>query len=326
MSPVSTSDSPDHGRVLVADIGGTNLRYGFSLDGRIDGTGTLLGKDYPNFDDAMAAVMERAEAGSRPRAAILAVACPAEPEEIIFTNRAWRFHKEELRRRFDFDRLIVVNDFAAVALALPYLGEADIQPFGRGQAEPGAAMVALGPGSGLGVAGLVPAGNGWQPVSGEGGHLTLAAQNAAEDQIISALRRRFGHVSAERVLSGPGLTALYGAIREIRGLEPLDLAPADVVARASIEAAASDCLVHFAEFLGTVAADLALAFGARGGVFIAGGVVPNIGGRFPAARFRARFEYKGRFSSYCAAIPTSLIIRANPALLGLSRSAASLIG
>ncbi|MCR9177258.1 MAG: glucokinase [Alphaproteobacteria bacterium] len=318
MAPTDGFDGP----VLIADIGGTNIRFAVLVPGETLGTiGALRGDDFETFEDLVEEMWHGTPPDGRARAAMLAVACPPEPEEIRFTNRDWRFSKSALQARFGLEKLVVVNDFAAVALALPHLTDADTSRLGGGgTAQDGAAMAVLGPGTGLGVAGLLPHGQRWVVVAGEGGHTTLAAQTPEEGEILAGLARRHGHVSAERALSGPGLAALHDVIREIGGLPPRPLTAADLVeiATRDEDPAALQVIGHFADFLGTVASDTALTFGATGGVFLAGGVLPRIGALFPAARFRARFETKGRFSDYCAQIPTRLITHPNVALVGLA--------
>jgi len=311
--------------VLVADVGGTNVRFALARNGHYDLARTLRADDFDSFDEVMAELWEPTDPTDPPMAVILAVACPPEPEELCFTNRAWRFTKSEIRRRYGLDALIVMNDFAAIAHALPHLSEQDTQAIGGGEQVDFAAMAVVGAGTGLGVAGLTASGGDWMPVSGEGGHVTLATRNDREAAVVAALTRRYGHVSAERVLSGPGLSALHDAILEIDGYPPRPLVAADIVDLAGRDASATETLDLFADFLGTVGSDVALTFGARGGLFIGGGVVPRMAGKFPAARFRARFEDKGRFSGYCANIRTRLITHSQPALLGLARAAPALV-
>ena len=184
----------------------------------------------------------------------------------------------------------------------------------------GAPLAVLGPGSGLGVSGLLPRpGGGWLPLSGEGGHVTLAAADDRESEVLARLRRRFGPVSAERALSGPGLVNLYRALCELAGREPAPLSPAEV-SDAGLAGGCPHCreaLELFAAFLGTVAGDLALTLGARGGVFIAGGIAPRLGDFLEGSAFRRRFEDKGPQRVYLEAIPTDLVIHPRPAFPGL---------
>jgi glucokinase len=177
------------------------------------------------------------------------------------------------------------------------------------------------------VSGLVPDGaDGWRVIVGEGGHATLPAINAREASLVAVLRERFGHVSAERALSGPGLVNLYEAVCALDGEAPATLEPAQVMERAFADDGAArdpqcaEAVTSFASLLGNVAGNLALTLGARGGVFIGGGVVPRLGERFAQLPFRERFEDKGRFRAYLEAIPTWVITAKSPALLGAARA------
>lgn len=236
------------------------------------------------------------------------------------TNKAWSFSIEELKRSLGLASLTVVNDFAATARAIPDLPEKDRFAIGAVSGEARGAIGVIGPGTGLGVSALVPNGSDWVLVAGEGGHTTLAASTEEEFAIVQLLRRRWNHVSAERVLSGAGLVNLYEALCAIDGIEPLMLSPADVTKRA-MDKSDEICVrafARFCEFLGSVAGDLALTVGALGGVYIAGGILLRFKEAFAASAFRQRFESKGRFASMLARIPTYLILEESPALLGLA--------
>jgi glucokinase len=234
------------------------------------------------------------------------------------TNHAWAFSIEALRLALGLERLVFINDFTALALALPRLGGTDLEQIGGGTPQPGAPLALLGAGTGLGVSGLIPCGAGWQPLAGEGGHVSLAAGNAREAAIIAVLAARFGHVSAERALSGPGIAALHDAIRQLEGAPPCPLDSREIGARALVGSCpyCSEALEVFCALLGSVAADLAFTLGARGGVYVGGGIVPALGGFFERSGFRARFEAKGRFSAYLAGIPTYVIRAPYAALSG----------
>jgi glucokinase len=300
---------------LIADIGGTWARFALSpgesaLDRQID----LAVADHPDFESALAEYLDRS--GARPDALAIAVAGPVAGNRADLTNAAWSIEAAAIGRRFGIAGVCLVNDFEAVAHALPLLGRDDCEAIGNGVAVAGAPMVALGPGTGLGVAALVPVRTGAVAIAGEGGHVTLPARTGAEAEIIAALRTRFGHVSAERALSGQGLRDLYRALAGTLEEPP---PAAEIAARAEAgDAVAHSTLVHFAGFLGSVAADMALAFGARGGVYLAGGVLHRLGPVFDRGLFRARFADKGRFSGYMAGIPTWLIRREDAGLLGLT--------
>ncbi len=205
---------------LIADIGGTNVRFALvDEDSKIAAVHRMQVADYPSLVDACTVYLEGAGAeGMRPRHGAFAVASPVLGDQIRMTNHRWTFSIEETRRQLGFDTLDVVNDFAAVALAIPFLTRADVQRIGGGEPDPHAPMAVLGAGTGLGMAGVIrPRGGGFIPLTGEGGHVTMPAFDDREEAVLRLLRRRFerGHVSAERVLSGPGLVNLYQAIAEI---------------------------------------------------------------------------------------------------------------
>ena len=235
------------------------------------------------------------------------------------TNHPWSFSVAELQRVLGVGRLRVRNDFEAMAAALPTLGDAGRRQVGGGSPQAGAALAVLGPGTGLGVGGLAAAvGGRYAPIAGEGGHVTLAATTPREAAVLAWLGVRFGHASAERALSGPGLVNLHAALCAIDGQPALTLQPADVVrgALGGRDPVCHEALQLFAAFLGNVAGNLALTLGARGGVYVGGGIVPQLGAAFDASPFRARFEAKGRFRGYLEQVPTWVITAPTPALQG----------
>ncbi len=303
---------------LVGDIGATNARFAL-----VNGRGVLShGADLLCAShDTIAEAIETYLAGIESAAiasAILAVATTPGFDRVAFTNNAWAFSIRELRQRLAVEDLQVINDFHANALALPHLGASDVQKIGGGEVVPGAPMGVVGPGSGLGVGSAISAGSTYHAVPGEGGHVTMAPADAHESAVLDVLRQRFGHVSAERVLSGPGLVNLYRALCEVDGKAPADLSAEQITEAGAAGTCgyASEAVAMFSAMLGTVAADLALTIGARGGIYIAGGIVPKLGEAFARSRFRSRFEDKGRFSGWLAEVPTFVITRRHAALLG----------
>jgi glucokinase len=305
---------------LIGDIGGTHARFALTAgDGMVESIAVLTCDDFPDLFSAIEAYLQQTRPHTAPTHGALAVACPVSGDSVTMTNRDWSFSTDALRRRLGFDTLSIVNDFLAVAAAVPELREDDRLQVGGGTAAANAPITMLGPGTGLGVAALVPHSRGWIPLATEGGHVTLAAANDYEADILAGLRRRFGHVSAERALSGPGLVNLYEAIADINGRKPARLSPEEVTEHglARVDSSCVEAVDLFCDFLGTVASDLALSLGARGGVYIAGGIVPALGDAFIRSGFRSRFEEKGRFSDYLAAVPTLVIVSPHPALLGL---------
>ena len=305
---------------LMADIGATNTRCAL-LDekGREVAPEVFDNADFTGVEGVLAVYLDHRRTTDRPKRAALAVAAPILGDEVQMINIAWRFSQTELKAKLDFQRLQVVNDFTAVAWGLAQLGPADTEKIGGGESVPRCTLATLGPGSGLGVSALVPTTDGWAVMTGEGGHVTMPAATREEQDVIGLLRERFaGHCSAERVLSGPGLVNLYVALAELAGRGQPTVTPADVTNLAKQgEPTARKTLGMFFAMLGTVAADLAVTAGARGGVFIAGGIVPRLLEPLRKSEFRARFEAKGRYRDYVAAIPTYVITTPLPAFRGL---------
>ena len=304
---------------LVADIGATNARLGLvSPNGAVLYTRTLAVADHPTIADAIAIYLGERGALPMPHQGALAIASAITGDRVAMTNHPWSFSISALKSQLDFHRLEVINDFTALALALPHLAPEDRRPAGGGASVAGAPLGVLGPGSGLGVSGLIAAGKGWIALTGEGGHATMAPATDRESAVLDHMRRHFDHVSAERVLSGPGLVNLYNT------LTVLDAVPSRGYTTAQItdpEIGAADPLCAeatslFCAMLGTMAGNLALTLGARGGIYIGGGIVPRLGQRFAESPFRARFEAKGRFSEYLAGIPTWVVTHPLPAFLG----------
>lgn len=308
-----TTHTPAPWPRLVADIGGTNARLGWVAS---DGAAVAHVESYPCAGYAGPAdVAEhylREHRLTRPAAAAMGIATPVLGDSVSMTNLAWTFSIRDLQRSLGVERLQVLNDFAALALGLPAATAAELRQIGVGSPAEGAALALIGPGTGLGVSGLLRTPDGVVPIVGEGGHVSLSAADVEDERVIAVLRRRFGHVSAERVLSGAGLANLHQALSELRGqpAQALDAASIAERARAGNDPMCSEALERFLAFLGSVAGNLALTLGARGGVFIAGGIVPRLGQAIDASAFRERFEAKGRFQDYLAAVPTWLVLDA----------------
>jgi glucokinase len=306
---------------LIGDIGGTNARFAIAKAGTYDQLRHVAVDQYPSLQDALSDYLKALPASERSHlAGVLDVAGPVLGDSITLTNKAWSFSVNELKRGLGLASLVVVNDFAATARAIPYLPRKDIFTLGPDLPKANGNIAVIGPGTGLGMSALIPNGNEWILVAGEGGHATLAASTPEEFAIVERLRKRWSHVSEERVLSGAGLVNLYEALCEIDGKEPRMLSPADVT-RHAIDNTDKSCVRAFAlfcGFLGSVAGDLALTVSALGGVYIAGGILPRFKEAFAASAFRARFESKGRFSSMLAKMPTHLILEESPALIGLA--------
>jgi len=255
------------------------------------------------------------------RRGVFAVAAPISGDKVKLTNLAWAFSTQSLRQELHLDHLDIINDFTAIAWAVPRLGADEHIQVGGGVAKLDAPIAIIGPGSGLGVAALIPVHGGWKVLPTEAGHVTLAAMTFEEDRVLAVLRRRFGHVSAERVLSGPGLVHLYDAILELDGHVAGNLSAKEVSARGAKapHSHAGQAVEMFCQFLGTTASNAALNYDARGGVYLAGGIIGKLGVSFKASSFRARFESKGRFSDYLAQIPTFVVTHPFPAFAGLTK-------
>jgi glucokinase len=315
---------------LLADIGGTNARFALETGpGTIAAIEVLPCAAYATLADALRAylALPAVAAAGAVRHAAIAIANPIVGDVVRMTNHHWAFSIEALRLECGFAELAVVNDFYALAMALPHLANAEKRQVGGGAPVAGTPIGLLGAGTGLGVSGLVPAENlpagakpGWTALRSEGGHVTFAPANETEVAILQFAWREFGHVSAERFLSGAGLELIYRALAHHRGVaaEALD---APEITRRGLAGACALCdevIEVFCGMLGTIAGNLAVTLGAQGGVYIGGGIVPRLGERFAASCFRARFEQKGRFVGYLAQVPTYVITAEYPAFVGVS--------
>lgn len=304
---------------LLADVGGTNARFALETAPRVfDAVQVLPCCDYPGLGDAIEAYLASAAvlaaAVTPVRHAAVAIANPVDGDEIRMTNHTWSFSIAALRAQLDLATLLVVNDFTALAMALPWLGAGQRVQVGGGEELPGRTIGLVGAGTGLGVSGIIPAAGRWIALASEGGHASFGPGDGIEDGLLQRLRREYGHVSAERLLSGSGLELIYSAMA---GASP---GAAAITARAQggSDAAAMRAVDCFCGILGSVAANVALTLGATGGMYIGGGIVPRFGALFAQSPFRARFEGKGRLSAYVKRIPTYLITEKYPAFLGVS--------
>lgn len=311
-------------RVVLADVGGTNVRFAVLTGGVLGPIAHRAVGDHAHFADALAAFLSHQTDRAGIGRVILGVAGVVEGGRCALTNNAWVVDAAELCARFGFSHVRLVNDFEALAWSLPYLARGDIRQIGGGQPMLKAPMVVLGPGTGLGVAAYVPGETGAFVLHSEGGHATVPSGSSREDAIIEDLRRQYGHVSAERVLSGHGLEALYRAIASIDART----VPARHAAEITDAALNGDCAASraavdtFCAILGDVAGNFALGFGAQGGVFLAGGIVVHLRDHLPQSRFRERFDAKGRMRGYVEAIPAYVILCEDPTFIGLRALAA----
>ena len=313
---------------LIADIGGTNARFALvDPAGQVqaDTIEVLACADHPTLVDAtehyLGQVGTRTDT-PRPAEAVIDVATFVDSDRIKLTNHVWSFSIADVCRQLGLRRLQCVNDFAALALALPNLPDHELRQLGGGQAVPRTALGLIGSGTGLGVSGLIPTANGWAPVQGEGGHVTYGPLGERERQVLDVLGRRLEHVSAERLLAGMGFTNLYAALRELDGDRREALSDPAEISRRGLAGECPLCeevLDLFCAILGTVAGNLVLTLGARGGLYIGGGIVPRLVDVLERSRFRQRFEAHGRFRKYLEPVPVYIIISKFPALTGLAQ-------
>lgn len=311
-------------RRLVSDIGGTNARFALvGDDGLPAHEKTLKTKDFSGVVEAARAYLD----GEPVESVVLVVAGPVEQDRIALTNCPWAFSLNETKRALGIDRLIAINDFVAQALAVPKLGPDDRRKLGGGQAIQDRAIAVLGPGTGLGVAGLLVVDGIYRPIPSEGGHVAFAPKDDVEADVLALLRKRFGHVSNERLLSGPGLVNFANALAERSGVDLSLTAPAEVLTRAEHQSCSVciEAIQRFCSLLGAAAGDLALAYGARGGVYLTGGMISHLGAWFDAERVIHAFLEKGRFRDYLSAIPLFRVLRTDTGLIGAAAASAQLV-
>jgi glucokinase len=305
---------------LLADIGATHARFALeSAPGVLRNVAVLLCDDYPGIVPLLNAYLEQT-GGVRISHAAFALANPISGDFIRMTNRDWQFSTDEVRRALGLTTLLIVNDFTALAMALPGFKPDDLLQIGGGTPQPHAVAGVLGPGTGLGVSGVIPTVDGFVTLGSEGGHVNFAPADEREFAILQYAWREWQHVSNERLISGPGMEIIYRALAQRNGVQAPARNAADIVSSAleQNDPLCLEVLECFAGMLGGAAANLAVTLGAFGGIFIGGGIVPRVAQWFATSPFRPRFEAKGRFSSYLAQIPTYVIMTPNPALYGVA--------
>ena len=298
--------------VLIADIGGTTSRFALvGADGRPDRVLAMADDEVQSLEAAIARYLERMEA--TPCAAVLGVAGPVEGDAITLTNRNWCFRLTDIARRFGFASVRALNDFEAVAWSLSCIGADDLRPLGTERGGLPGAKVVFGPGTGLGVAALIPSGAGWAVAASEGGHASFGPGSDEEEPVFARLRAAHGFVSAETVISGPGLERLHRAVHP--GAGPTS-ARAILAGAARRDPDAAATLALFVRLMGRYAGDVALTFKALGGVYLAGGVAQRIGPLIDPKIFRAAFENHPPYDHLLRATPTALITAPEPGLRG----------
>lgn len=308
---------------LVGDVGGTNARFALvDSEHRVRNLHVYTAASYGSLSDVIADYLQRTMGKRHPPRAVIAVAGPVMDGEITFTNLDWTVTEGDLLATFEFEAVKLLNDFAAQALACPRLDPDDLRPLG---ATPGGGardcpLVVMGAGTGFGVAGLARGTLGDLAIATEGGHAGFTPTDEVELEIWRRMHAKYGRVSIERLLSGHGLYDLYRILCELNQAEPsCPDEKAVMEAGNNGDPAAGVALDRFCAILGSVAGDLALCFGARGGAYISGGIAPRMADRLAASDFRARFEDKGRLSDYVRDIPTALVLHPYPAIIGAAR-------
>jgi len=305
---------------ILGDIGGTHSRFAVLFDGEIIHHAQFDNQDQASLAHVLRKYLQTLPADRLPQNMLLAVAGPVKPDQSVhLTNLGWDISAAQLGEEIGLARVHLVNDFTALAMSMPYLQPEALTQIGDGAPHRWRAHGDPGAGDGPGVSGLIPKQNGWAAIVGEGGHVTLPAMNACEAQILEGLRRGGKHVSAERVISGPGLRLLYEYMAHEAG-QTRKAPPSEQITNLAIQGEdpiAVEALGHFFRFLGTVAGDLALTLGAQGGVYLAGGILPQIAEPLRQSDFRARFIDKGRYDAYLKVIPTYVILDKLAAFRGL---------
>lgn len=307
---------------LVGDIGGTNCRYALVRAApSIEDPVSYTNADFANFLDTIETYLARRTPRQRVDWAVIAVAGPIVDNAVSMTNRPWRVDGNEIAQRFGMRGATIVNDFSALAASTPHIEAAHLERIGGGEtvAIDGVATTAIvGPGTGLGVGGLVRGPRGAIVLSTEGGHATFAPSDDIEREIVRVLLERFEHISNERLICGDGLRNIHWALSRIAGVEPEVLKAAEVSRRALAreDKLATEALEVFSRALGAFAGNVVLTMGARGGVYLAGGMLPAIETTFDRDAFRARFESKGRFRAYMERVPAWMMIDPFAALIG----------
>ncbi len=305
---------------LLADIGATHARFALeSAPGVFRSVTVLKCDDFSGILPMLRSYISE-HTDVRLNHAAFALANPISGDMIRMTNRDWEFSTDEVRRELGLSTLLIVNDFTALAMSLPRLTGDDLMQVGGGTAIANAVIGVLGPGTGLGVSGLIPTADGFVTLGSEGGHANFGPADEREFHILQYAWKLWPHVSYERLISGPGLEVIHRALAQRNGVDAPDRSAQEILELGlnGGEPLCLEVLEVFCGILGGIAANVAVTLGAVGGIFIGGGIVPRMGDWFATSPFRARFEAKGRFSSYLAAIPTSVIVTPNPAFYGVA--------
>ncbi len=306
--------------VLVADIGGTNARFGIAAAERdqiiVRDVQNFRAEDFESVRDAADAYLESVK--DKPGVACFAVAAPADQDEIVFTNSHWRFRREEIQTSLFLRQFKVVNDFYALAAGVSHLPDDAFAPVKSGESDPSAPVLVIGPGTGLGQALIVPGPSGPIIVSTEGGHVAFAPRTEEEIEVMKFVAREHPRVSVERLLSGRGLVNIHRALCAVSNTQRISLRADEITAAAIAKEypIAVKAVDMFCEILGRVVGDAVLSTGARGGVILGGGILPKIRDIFIKSKFVDRFLDKGRMKNYVDQVPVKLILKDGAALFG----------
>ena len=305
---------------VVADIGGTHARFGtVDNSGQLSNANVLTCDQFSGLQEAYKFYIENHKI--QPKRLAAAVACPVEHDQITLTNNQWGFSKSQLLADLCLEEALIINDFTAQSLAVVSLSPSSFETLNTGIPNLQEPIFVIGPGTGLGVGGLVLDADGeWTPLSTEGGHVTLAAQTEDEWDVLRILKSRFSHISAERVISGPGLLLLYQTLCTLHAKQPIADSTATMIAAVDQDPMIYRALEMFAGFFGGVASDGCLTLGSTQGVYIAGGVIPKLGPLFRRDLFMQRFLAKGRFNNYLSRVPVKLLLDSQGGLSGLARA------
>ncbi|MEM7569501.1 MAG: glucokinase [Pseudomonadota bacterium] len=312
--------------MLVADIGGTNARFALAEThaGRVALTNqrTLATEDFETPGEAVAAYLQTV--GAKPRHACFAVAAPVDGDDIAFTNNPWRFNRADLQSDMGFEAFAVVNDFAALAAGIAVVPDDFFETIRPGTPAPGAPKLVIGPGTGLGQALLVPCGQSDQVIPTQGGHVSFAPRSPLEIEVMQFIAKEHAHVSVERLVCGNGLVNIYRALCHIKGVQPASFGANDITeaVRTGEHTIAAETVLFFCNVFGAVVGDAALASGTRGGIYLAGGILPKIKDIFLSSDFVENVLSKDPMRAYLEPIPISLIVKDGTALYGAARSLA----
>lgn len=312
---------PDSEVYIIADIGGTNMRVAqCDAQGLIANISIYACADYASLADVLADFIENQQLTDKKIDACLAIACPVDKDLIVMTNLPWQFSQTQLKAQLQLNELVLINDFTAIAHAIPHLGAKQKVQIGVGDVIADKPISICGPGTGLGVAHLIGVGSSWHSLSGEGGHVDFAPVDQQEIAILQYLSKIYPRVSYEQLLSGLGIEQIYQALSFEKNGIATKLSAKEITAKALSGSCslALETLAQFCRILGSFAGNLALTLGSYGGVYIAGGIVPRFIEFFASSEFRKRFEQKGRLSSFNQPIPTFVVIEEQPGLLGAS--------